>query len=517
MHWSNTSILMSLGVVTTVGALAQDFRSTGSIACRVINGYLQAPVPEADVVLTSPTGVRIATKTNSEGLAVFSPDGGGRWVATASMEGFLPVRADASYPFGPGQVLQVQRGELLNKCELSLRPLGSISGRVVTREEKAVKGAAIVALRQGLDSGDPTFVFAGQAASFEDGSFALVGLVPGVYVLRADIPRANNSRQPTRTTYYPSAEDLRSASPVTIRAGMDARGLKIRLGNASFGDVTLRVTSSTTSLSPDQEVTVMRGVNDLNRISYTGDCCVKQRLVEGRITLKQIPVGAFEFQVSSEVDGVQLEGRSSITISEKAPAYANVVVSPLLSVAAKIVRGSEPVPPGKTPTWFLRPLNDITQGIHRGEIESGGGKVRFDDIKPGRFRVTAEGIAPSEYVEAEVDGRPVDGDDIEIPATPVSLVLRVKVGAASLDVQPEGKDGCVGVTLVVFHRRGPRAVFAGKADPFDCTFSAGGLKPGDYQSALVRALQEGEAFDPALRSKLSRLTDVALESAQSSR
>jgi hypothetical protein len=478
------------------------------ITCRVVDSIHYSRISGVEVTLRTASGESESGKTGSTGYVTLHPPSTGPWLATASHDDFVPIRDDAFYPFEGAQLIRAAKEDESPRCNLTLKPKSSLAGVILDRDNAPVTNVIVTALWRNFQSGESSYMFAAETRSANDGSFQLPKLLPGLYVLRADPPHEGKDKSKFRTTYFASAEDVQSASPIRLPAGAQIGGYRFRLENAAAVDLTLRI-SSTTGIAPDQEVTVMRGTNDFSRVSYSEDCCSTQKLADGRLLLRNVPAGTYTFLISAVVDGVKQEGRVTLSIGNHPTVISDVVLAPLQTIDAKLIRKNRKPPL----TFILLYLRDMTIGVHAAQVD-GSDNVKFEDVAPGMYRLTVAGLSDSEYLESFVDGEPEPAGVIEIPAGPVALEFHVSGDGGSLEVVADPDASCVDASLLVFREGVAQAVASARAAKYRCKFEAKGLQAGEYSIALVRPLEQGEASDPTLRSRLKDLVTVKIAPGQ---
>lgn len=478
------------------------------ITCRAVDSIHYSGISGVEVTLRAASGESDSGKTGTTGYVTLHPPPPGPWLATASHDDYVPIRGDAFYPFEGAQLIRAATENESPHCNLTLKPQSSLAGVILDRDNASVNNVTVTALWRTFQSGESSYMFAAETRSASDGSFLLPKLLPGLYVLRAAPPNAGKDKAKFRSTYFASAEDVQSASPIRLAAGTHIGGYRFRLENASAVDLTLRI-SSTAGIAPDQEVTVMRGTNDFSRLSYSEDCCSTQKLADGRLLLRNVPAGTYSFLVSAVVDGAKQEGRVMLSIGDHPTAISDVVLAPLQTIDAKLIRKRH-----KPLLMFvLLYLRDMTIGVHAAQGDATG-NVRFEDVTPGMYRLTVAGLSDSEYLEAFVDGQSAPAGAIEIPVGPVALEFHVSDDGGSLEVNADPDGVCVDTSLLVFREGVAQAVASARAAKYGCKFEAKGLQAGEYSIALARPLEQGEASDPALRSRLKDLVTIKIEPGQ---
>jgi hypothetical protein len=482
------------------------------IRCRVTDSVHASGIAGAEVTFTATSGETEVAVTQAGGYVTVRPPQPGPWLATATQDAFVPIRYDGFYPFDGAQLVGLPKDDQPSRCELILKPRSALSGVIMDTEDSPVKDVTVTALWRTLQKGEPTFMFAAEAKSARDGSFLLPRLLPGVYVLRADPPHEGKAKPRFRTTYFPSVGDEYLASPIRLSVGTNGAGYRLRMEKAAFVDVIFHVTSSTV-VAPDHEVFVKRGINDFSQISYSEDCCSRQKLVDGQLLLHSVPAGTYTFLVSAMVDRMEQEGRVTLPIGDHPETISDVVLTPLQEITAKLIRKQDTGKPKPTMTFILVPLRDITLGVHVGQSDTND-LVKFSKVRVGLYRLEVAGLTESQHLEVIVAGQPIpERGGINITFGPVPLEFRVLENAGSLEVlaDPNRADACIDTSLFIFGEGAAPAVYARRAARYSCKFEAVGLPPGGYSIALVRPVVQGEEFDPALRSRLQDLLAIKID------
>jgi len=304
------------------------------------------------------------------------------------------------------------------------------------------------------------------------------------------------------------------ASEVRLSSDAVLNGVDIVLQKAQTADVHLHVSSPVGSLK-DEVVTVMRGINDVSRIEYGEGCCLTERLDdEGRLVLRRVPAGSYVLNLSATVGTRELEGSANIVVRGSEEAMVDVSLVPRMNLSVKVTREGWPETGNQDrqqpPKLVLTPLNDITQRTAAGAADRNN-EIQIKDVKPGLYHWAVNGLDSNQYAELWANGQKLPGDILKVAGGgPTDLELRVENGAASLIVEPEGEqEYCVGVFLIVLPsepQQQPRSFDYPRGG--GCRFTARGLRPGKYDVALVRLMEQGEMWAPSFRSKLSEVERI---------
>lgn len=229
---------------------------TARLGGRVIAGDSGKPVRNAMVTLSLVGG--------RAGLAVAprsaSTDADGRWeirdLAPADYQvevmkaGFVTTRYGRRRPFGPGKVITVRGGQVLNTIDVTVPAGGVISGRVFDEFGEPVNSVLLVALRPRYVDGERQLLPAignemaalVQGGLADDlGQFRIHGLPAGLYYLSAQASgpfgagRSGQQETAYVSTYYPGTAVPANAAPVVVEEGHEV--------NATFNLTRVRVVS----------------------------------------------------------------------------------------------------------------------------------------------------------------------------------------------------------------------------------------------------------------------------------
>ena len=288
--------LFALGTVVATVAVAQQAPQPAAGAAdqkpirlegRVV-GLNGSPVRKANVrlqrsgpaipVQNGEASTSYLQTTDDAGKFIFDNVSPGRYTLGADKTGFLAARYGARTEGGPAVPLIVAAGDEKKNLEIKMTPQGVLMGHVIDQDGDPIANAQITVARYGYIGGrrtlfptvaglsaggaaganaDPaaqvaaTQALLGRGAQNTDdqGSFRVANLAPGRYYVSAD-PRPNRGvlgmiavqgrgGAPTAAgpanvpTYYPSALELRDASPVDVTPGGETRGIDIRVRKES--------------------------------------------------------------------------------------------------------------------------------------------------------------------------------------------------------------------------------------------------------------------------------------------
>lgn len=507
--------VIAMALLTAIAAVGSDaINREGSaieIVCRVTDPMTYSPVPGAEVTLTDRSGQDTVARSGPNGVVIFHVFGPGPFLATALHDDFVPVRTGGYYPFEGAQVIRGDGQARAPACRIELKPRSSLAGTVIDPDDQPLRNAKVTALWRTYQAGSPTYMHAAETRAGPDGAFEFARLLPGIYLLRAEPgPDTPKDRPPRmRTTYFALASDAPSASRIRLPAGATMAGIRLQMLVGQPASVTFQVTSPS-KRSLNEEITVMRGINDFSMLSYPRDCCSKQRMADGRVVLREVPAGTYTFRLIANIDGQEQEGYTTLTVGDKASDYAEITITPAQRLTAKVVRPANHDGSRRQLTVLLTPVDDTINRMQSGQTDKND-VVRFEKLPAGKYRWGIVRLEDNEYAELWINGQAASSDVVEVPPTPPALEFRILDNGASIHVDAGGRDFCPDVSLVAFPTNGAKSALTAKAPDYGCGFDLKGVSPGEYDLALVRSMEQGEEADPLFRSRLSSLKRISLD------
>jgi hypothetical protein len=227
-----------------------------------------------------PEILQAARGTGVRGSATPAPltavsDNAGRFTLTVP-EGAVVVRAECEGYFGP-LVNGTSPAFVTAPATVSARqpavvriamiPGGTINGRVTDPSGKPMSDAAVAVMQRGYRHGVPSLGILDGKQTDDRGTYRMYRLPPGEYfvaTLRGRLPAGLVGGAPTpgskdvpATTFYPSAIDMATAAPVTVRSGDDLTGIDIMVRTSTTVTVAGLVTST---LPAGSEIGAISGV-----------------------------------------------------------------------------------------------------------------------------------------------------------------------------------------------------------------------------------------------------------------
>lgn len=220
----------------------------------ILNSISGQPIPRALVVLNQ----QFAALTGSGGEFSFDNIPAGSYdlsVRRPGFEGFGHAGNDAfggrgatPAPTPPPRHIQVGPG--MAALTLAITPEAGIAGQVTLSTSDPADGIRVMLYRRHVENGHSSWTMAGLAQTRSDGSFRVVDLVPGAYMVytEASIDRSAAALSASGTdwgypaVYYPGVTDASSAGVLVLSPGQQAEA-DFTLTRQPFYPVTAAVRS----------------------------------------------------------------------------------------------------------------------------------------------------------------------------------------------------------------------------------------------------------------------------------
>jgi Carboxypeptidase regulatory-like domain len=337
----------------------------------VVDSITGLPIGGASIQIANAGKIPYQTLSDAQGAFRIEGVADGTYIAIVLKTGFqTPADATALRHFRVGAGLEPIH------LQLSLIPLGKLSGRVFDANDRPVAGAE-VNLLQGIGIGQTV-------RSNPDGGFSFDAIRPGSYALSARPPNdlkppapAADQRYAWVKTWFPGATDVSAADKILIRPGAEVVGqdIKLRAVNA----YSIRGVARESNGDPAPKLTV--------KLARADD--YQQSLDRTTVSGKD---GSFEFADVYDGDWRLASEQSGEVILRTFAA---------VSVTGRDAEGIELrlTEPFSVPVEFLLQIQDSTTKIQGSVVlapEWGGQSPVSSSDKDGTYKI--EGLYPGHYL-----------------------------------------------------------------------------------------------------------------------
>ncbi len=535
---------------------------TATIAGTVVGAGLDpTPVRHARVTLTSadpPTSLTVIT--GNDGRFAFPGLPPGRFIVTASKDGWLPSSYGAKAPLRPGTPIPVAAAQTI-EIALPLMHGAAIAGEVLDPFGYPAAGATIRAMRSFVVNGERRFTVFGSAATADDrGAYRIYGLPPGEYVVGAawrpsyvaagselhltsdaDVRDALRSTDPPRTTsarphsialaptFYPGTSVPRDAAALSIAAGQERTGVDFTLQIVPTAHIDGTVALPGTTALSGALVALMA----IDHVPVPGTPLEAYRSTgtqaDGSFVFADVPPGrytVFARASAATANSVVQPHWASIDVSVEGDDLSglNLALAPGLTVSGHVGFDSTrlPAPDLMALRLALTPIqaSSATMSPAPASVDASG-RFSFSGVLPGRYRLSASFPGLGTIGGWALHSALLNGTDIlDLPL----IVSGTDMGGARITfsdhlaqltgtLQNTGGAPVANYTLILFPSSSvfwlPQSRRIQAVRPAaDGAFVFRNLPPGDYLLSVVDDVENGAWFDPSF---LQTLTPAAMK------
>jgi len=395
----------------------------------------------------------------------------------------------------------------------------SIAGVVEDEDQDPVADVTVALLQERTQAGErvigavPSPVLTGP-----DGGFSFAAVAPGRYYLRASASAQTASAgapQPTSTgvlsfigTYYPNSFDAFGAVPVEASAGVDSRGLRVRLLAARLHTIGGHIRGLSIQTDTTQKLSAvlqeLAGPGSSTTVSAVGRPALNSKInPDGSFSISRVGPGSYRLVLESGL--FPLPGGLTLTVGDKDVAEIELHVPPSGPFSGKIL-----FPEGKRPAGDLRLILQGVTGIYTAKILPEG-TFAIENAMEGKYRVLIYPRIDMVIVSIDSNGRRTEGSkfDLRLPDVERALISLSLRGSTIAGTVEAGKDGAVkglvSVTTAPVETMLDAASLRTARIEQNGTFSLDNLEPGQYR--VCAWIEEGSrlreiAVDPQYQQRL---------------
>jgi hypothetical protein len=461
----------------------------------VVSATSGAALDRAEVTLstTGEEGTQVAqTVTGETGAFRFDGVQAGKYSLQASRRGYLP----SGYQEHEGFFTAIVVGANLATQDLrmELTPYGSIDGTVTDDGGNAVVGAQVTLFRQDESTGEAEVHEAGTETTDDAGGYEFARLQPGTYYVdvsaqpwyafrpnqqtnlstgQQDDPAPSPLDVAYPLTFYPSAPDSSSASPIQMNAG-DHVQASIAVHAVAAIHIQVRAAMNegrrgivTPMLAQEVFGTEQFAGTPIPQFDRKGNAMTFDygALAPGHYTVEQGALG-----------GVPVDATGSRTL-DAPTAAATVEVSGRFAMASG-ARMPERAFVSLYPTdGHLPRLEGIT--VRDGSFD-------FSNVPPGTYEVSLSGSMV--VVQMAASGGEVHGSRITVGSDAVLLAATLASGSTSINGYAVHDNKGVGGVLVLLAPSDPKAndeLIRRDQSDSDGSFSLANVVPGTYTLVAI--------------------------------
>ena len=506
---------------------------TTEVRGRVVSAQTRGPVKGAKVAITTDARKTVSAFVRFDGSFVIENAPVGDHSIGVAAAGYELLRTRVRIP----------SGQPLERLDLRINRSPIITGQVLDENDLPVVSARVEVLKEVFQNGVPQLVAEGARAARANfrtddrGIYRVFGLSAGEYFIgvspKTEPAPDGQLRIATSPRYFPNADSLSEAAPVSLSWGEEKQGTDIRLEPAPPTSAHGRVLSA----DPGPSCRPCR-VEIYRRDGHS------VRMVGGRMTTEQglfslfgLPAGDYVAvtHVFDRTTSSQGFGRQPFTVSEGKVEAIVVEAFGENPIAGRLVLRDPPDTVGdENGAWstqvrlqpdFTDPTHPRRTRGHFAEAKGTGTEAPFELAAfPGQYALMVNGRNGGYVERIEVGGRAVKGSELTVPvggiAGDVVVTISFETGTVQGAVRESreaelggssasllSKGGLLPPSTAVWllpAEEGSHPVRRLRARVRDGGFEITGVPPGEYTAFAFPDRAGYSIEDPKYRRKLAR-------------
>ena len=496
---------------------AQPAPSTYTVSGTVVSATTGTPLAQTRVTLTDTNNSRNVASllTGEDGRFAFRRLGPGKYSLQGSRRGYLTSGYQQHEQFWSALVT----GEKLETQNLVLRlmPAAVLSGKVLDEAGEPVRGAEVKLYMEQRASGMTLVMPAGNTPTNDLGVFEFFSLSPGKYfaavsakpwyaVHPPSAPPGSTVSAPVLvdkpldvaypSTYYGGTTSSDDASPILIKGG-DREEIEISLAPVESLHLLFHVPEEGQQQGFQAPALEKRVFDSVDYVPIQGVNPVSPGVMEltgvpaGKYTVR-IPAAQGQAAKFTEAD-IRNDGQELETNKAELAASMKLTVE---------LPNDEPAP-----TQLALALQDERDQIAAFNLVGADGRVAFDDLAAGSYRIIAARTAEKAYAVGRIlaeNGQAVGPNVNVTEGAELQLHVTLIEGVASVEGIVKRGDKPASGIMVVLIPASPESqqdLFRRDQTDSDGSFSLSDIIPGTY---TVAAIEDAWDFDWSQPSALAR-------------
>ncbi|MBI3668020.1 MAG: carboxypeptidase regulatory-like domain-containing protein [Acidobacteria bacterium] len=484
------------------------------------------PLRKAQVVLQKAEGVEparpLGAVTDDDGRFLITVTDPGRYILSASRNGYVHQQYGQRGPRRPGTTLTLGRGQRLRDIVFRLVPTAVISGRVVDEDGEPLPAVQVQALTTNYREGRRQLGQVSMTATNDLGEYRLYGLAPGRYHIRAvytpglsalvvignlmqqrfDDTAAEESYLPT---YYPGANDPTQASPVDAAAGSEVRGIDISFHPARAVHVRGQLFNAVDG-GPVRNGNAWLAPREAKVVGFSRVMQSQFVSPQGEFEIRGVTPGSYILLAHApSKDGSRTyRGRLPLEVANSNIDGIKLLLNAGLDLAGRIrMEGEGRLDPEALGLW-LQPRDQSQFGGEGGQVKPDG-TFSIPGLAPGAYAVHVGNLPEDFYLKSarlgdeEVLEAGLDLSRFESAPGLLEVVVSSKGGRIDGVVSNDKQKPAGGAQVVLIpesRRRSRTDLFKSTPTDQNGRFTLRGIPPGEYKLFAWEDIERGAYQDP---------------------
>jgi hypothetical protein len=408
----------------------------------------------------------------------------GRYVLSATCNGYLEQRYGQRTPGESGAILNLSRGQKLSGLSLRLIQAAVIYGHVYDEDGIPAPDAVVSELHPVYINGQRQLRSGTVVRTNDLGEYRIWGLNPGQHFVLAEFVRTRlatvRSEIGYLPTFYPGVLDAAHAAPIMVSGGDEFAGANIDLQPAR----TVRIRGHIYGAGLHARVFLL--LRDISAIgAFVPPVYAHQR--EGDYELYNVTPGQYFIYAASEDGRGPMIAREPLDVTDTNLDAVDLTLQPGINLSGIIrVEGN---PRLDSASWriTLSPRNLRFALGHTPSAVSNHGSFSLQNLYPGDYDVQVDDLPATYFLRSARAGADVldQGLSITLPHGPRFLDILISPNGATIDgVVSKDQQPYSGATVTLVpdppHRLEQHLFKLAATDQFG-RFLLQGVPPGDYK------------------------------------
>lgn len=482
---------------------------SASIAGVVVDDATGAPIPRAVVTLTTKSAdpSDAVAWTDGRGAFSFSLVPPGSYFLAARFHGYEAARFGAAREGEAPEVLTLAAGEA-RQTVIRLGRVGSIAGTVSDADGDPVSGVQVTVLVAGFHRRKPQYRARTGAATDRRGRYRISGLPPGKYYVMivpqpwpqppapAEVVRGEPQDLRYPTQFYPNADRISAASPLTLASGANLEGIDFSLSPQPATKIEGKAIVPVEIDTANASLTVMTGRED--DPSQFGGWTGGAARPDGSFEVNNLLPGPYLVVAQVTAQGRLYRGVEHVEVGSS-PAAVTIRLEPAVEISGsvRLEGASDPPPAFRVRLTAGDGVLLLNTAQPEAEVKPDG-SFRISNVPPGVWDIGVDPVPKGGYIKSmRLGDQDVLTEEMAIRSdttAPLNIVVSARGGVV---------DGVVTGAKKAYVLLAPTGRFENvwtfyRTEPVDEDghYEIRGIVPGSYTLYALERMRTDPAQDP---------------------